>query len=314
MDLGPDDVAWLAETTGLPVVVKGVLRVDDAQALRGCRRRGRMDLEPRRTPARPIGCDHRSWPRCARSCPSGVQVYVDGGLRSGLHVMLAVALGADAAFVGRPMFYALAAGGEDGARRALDELSAELVESMRLAGCPTLADPGSCMYRRAQSRLACIRAVTEMSGVEQSQHVRWFAGPPTSLAVGEPTTTTASLSSAVVCGRPYAFDGPVSLDPDGPLPRSSVPCAALTASSRSWPRAPPRRCSRPTRSAAARHSPRNGTALSTSRRSSAPWSACSRAASRSTRLARLRPSQAASRSAAGRRTTESIACRPVSSR
>ena len=72
--------------------------------------------------------------------PSGVQVYVDGGLRSGLPVMLAAALGADAAFVGRPMFYALAAGGEQGALGALDELGAELVESMRLAGCPTLVD------------------------------------------------------------------------------------------------------------------------------------------------------------------------------
>jgi 4-hydroxymandelate oxidase len=54
--------------------------------------------------------------------------------------MLAVGLGADAAFVGRPMFHALAAGGADGAQRALEELGDELVESMRLAGCPTLQD------------------------------------------------------------------------------------------------------------------------------------------------------------------------------
>ena len=57
-----------------------------------------------------------------------------------------------------------------------------------------------------------------MSGVEQTQHVRWFAGQPTALAVGEPTTTTASLGNAVVYGRPYSLDGPITLDPEGPVP------------------------------------------------------------------------------------------------
>ena len=69
-----------------------------------------------------------------------LEVYVDGGVRSGLHVMLAVALGADAAFVGRPMFYALAASGTHGAARALMELGSELVEAMRLCGCPSLTE------------------------------------------------------------------------------------------------------------------------------------------------------------------------------
>jgi isopentenyl diphosphate isomerase/L-lactate dehydrogenase-like FMN-dependent dehydrogenase len=64
--------------------------------------------------------------------------------------MLAVGLGADAAFVGRPMFHALAAGGSDGAQRALEELGVELVESMRLAGCPSLTDTRTitCQERR----------------------------------------------------------------------------------------------------------------------------------------------------------------------
>ncbi len=140
MDLGPDDVAWLAETTGLPVVVKGVLRADDASrcadagaAAVWISNHGGRQLDQSVATA---GCVAA----VRAAVPSEVQVYVDGGLRSGLHVMLAVALGADAAFVGRPMFHALAAGGEKGARRAIEELGAELVESMRLAGCPTLAD------------------------------------------------------------------------------------------------------------------------------------------------------------------------------
>jgi 4-hydroxymandelate oxidase len=139
MDLGPADVGWLAGRTGLPVVVKGVLRPDDA------------------TRSVASGA-HAVWVSnhggrqldqvvATATCVAGVraavgesaQVYVDGGVRSGLHVMLAIALGADAVFVGRPMFHALAAGSTDGVGRALAELGAELVESLRLAGCPTLA-------------------------------------------------------------------------------------------------------------------------------------------------------------------------------
>ena len=140
MDLGPADVAWLAEATGLPVVVKGVLRADDAER---CAAAGASALWVSNHGGRQLdqvvataGCVAA----VRAATPDGVQVYVDGGVRSGLHVMLAVALGADAAFVGRPIFHALAAGGADGAQRALEELGAELVESMRLAGCPTLAD------------------------------------------------------------------------------------------------------------------------------------------------------------------------------
>ena len=161
MDLGPDDVAWLAETTGLPVVVKGVLRADDARRCADAgagavwiSNHGGRQLDQAVATA---GCVAA----VRAAVPSGVQVYVDGGLRSGLHVMLAVALGADAAFVGRPMFHALAAGGEQGARRALEELGAELVESMRLAGCPTLADTREILLptsrpRRAGRALTCV--------------------------------------------------------------------------------------------------------------------------------------------------------------
>jgi len=120
MDLGPTDVAWLAETTGLPVVVKGVLRADDAgrcaDAGAGAvwiSNHGGRQLDQAVATA---GCVAA----VRAAVPSGVKVYVDGGLRAGLHVMLAAALGADAAFVGRPMFYALAAGGEQGALGALE--------------------------------------------------------------------------------------------------------------------------------------------------------------------------------------------------
>ncbi|CUR54415.1 FMN-dependent alpha-hydroxy acid dehydrogenase (fragment) [metagenome] len=71
-----------------------------------------------------------------------VEVYVDGGLRSGIDVMTAVALGARAAFLGRLPLFALS-GGEPAVVRMHDELQAQLVEAMRLAGCRHPADtPG----------------------------------------------------------------------------------------------------------------------------------------------------------------------------
>ena len=67
------------------------------------------------------------------------QVYVDGGLRSGLDVLAALALGADAAFLGRAPAYALVEG-EPGVTRLLSELATQLVEALRLAGCQRVAD------------------------------------------------------------------------------------------------------------------------------------------------------------------------------
>jgi 4-hydroxymandelate oxidase len=69
---------------------------------------------------------------------SAAEVYVDGGLRRGEHVLTALALGARAVFVGRPAVWALAVDGTEGVRRLLTELADELVHSMRLAGCPDL--------------------------------------------------------------------------------------------------------------------------------------------------------------------------------
>ncbi len=84
-DLGPHDLGWLAEETDLPVVAKGVLPRRRRPPLRPGRRRGDLGLQPRWPPARP-GSEHRvrlpGWWRRSRV----PQVYVDGGIRSGLDV------------------------------------------------------------------------------------------------------------------------------------------------------------------------------------------------------------------------------------
>jgi 4-hydroxymandelate oxidase len=140
MDLGPADIGWLAETTGLPVVVKGVLRPDDAGR---CVAAGASAVWISNHGGRQLD-QVMATAHCVETVRAAVggsaEVYVDGGIRSGLHALIAVALGADAAFVGRPLFHALAADGREGVDRALDEYAEELSESMRLAGCARLED------------------------------------------------------------------------------------------------------------------------------------------------------------------------------
>lgn len=139
LDLGPHDIGWLAGITGLPVVVKGVLRPEDA---RRCVQAG----------ARAVWVSNHAGRQLDRAeatarCLGGVleavggeaEVYVDGGLRAGLDIVAALALGADQAFLGWLPLVALV-DGEQGVARMHAELLREVVEAMRLAGCRTVRD------------------------------------------------------------------------------------------------------------------------------------------------------------------------------
>lgn len=137
-DLGPHDIDWLQKATGLPVVVKGVLRAADARrcvdagaAAVWVSNHGGRQLDRAATTA-----------DCLESVAAEVgeaaEVYVDGGVRDGLHVMTALALGARGVFLGRPPLYALAVDGSDGVAHLLEELVLELAEAMRLSGCNRL--------------------------------------------------------------------------------------------------------------------------------------------------------------------------------
>lgn len=138
-DLGPHDLDWLGRRTGLPVVVKGVLRGDDA---RRCVQAGASAVWVSNHGGRQLdrtastaGC----LPGVLSAVEGRAQVYVDGGLRDGLDILAALALGADAVFLGRLPLYALREG-EQGVARLHAELLAQVVEALRLAGCRSVAD------------------------------------------------------------------------------------------------------------------------------------------------------------------------------
>ena len=143
LDIGPADIGWLRETTGLPVVVKGVL--DGAGAVAAAEagaaavwvsNHGGRQLDGAIATADALHGVAEAVDRSGLS----VELYVDGGIRAGWHVALAMALGARVAFLGRSPLYAMADSGEAGVRRLLAELRAELTETLRVAGCRTPAD------------------------------------------------------------------------------------------------------------------------------------------------------------------------------
>jgi L-lactate dehydrogenase (cytochrome) len=81
----------------------------------------------------------RVLPQIVAECP-GVPVMIDGGFRRGTDILKALALGAKFVFIGRPFNYAAAVAGENGVRRAITLLRAEVSRNMAMLGVNTLAE------------------------------------------------------------------------------------------------------------------------------------------------------------------------------
>ena len=130
---GLAEIGWLAGLSGLPVLVKGVLRADDAKA---CLDAGAAGLIVSNHGGRQLD---RAVPSAFAlpevvSAAGGAPVLVDGGIRSAADVLTALALGARAVGLGRPVLWALAVGGETVVETLLRELGDELAHLMALAG------------------------------------------------------------------------------------------------------------------------------------------------------------------------------------
>jgi 4-hydroxymandelate oxidase len=134
------DLAWLRSRTKLPVVLKGVVRGDDArravdagvEAIVVSNHGGRqLDTSPATIDA---------LPRVVEAVEGRCEVLVDGGVRRGTDVLKALAFGARAVLLGRPILWGLAIDGRAGVEHVLDLLRREIDLAMALAGCATVAD------------------------------------------------------------------------------------------------------------------------------------------------------------------------------
>lgn len=137
-----DDVTWLAGVSRLPVVVKGVLRADDA---RRCAEAGAAGVIVSNHGARQLDdapATAEVLAAVADAVGGAAEVYVDGGVRRGADVAKALCLGARAVLVGRPALWALATGGDRGVAALLGWFGDELRRVMALCGAPTPAALG----------------------------------------------------------------------------------------------------------------------------------------------------------------------------
>ena len=135
-----DDLASIRTWSSLPLVVKGILTVEDARLAvdhgvdgivvsnHGARQLDRV----------PAAIDVLS--EVVAAVDGRAEIWVDGGVRRGLDIAIALALGARGVLVGKPVFWALAVGGQAGVERALAIMHDEFVLALALLGAPTPAD------------------------------------------------------------------------------------------------------------------------------------------------------------------------------
>jgi 4-hydroxymandelate oxidase len=146
-DLGFEDLDWLCGCTRLPVVVKGVCRGDDAR--RSLEHGGKAIVVSnhggRQLDTAPATCE--VLPLVVEAVGDGCEIYVDGGIRRGSDVLKAIALGARAVLIGRPVLWGLTVAGENGAAFVLEILRRELDEAMLLCGCTGIKDIDGALLR-----------------------------------------------------------------------------------------------------------------------------------------------------------------------
>ena len=146
-----EDLEWLRSASQLPLVIKGILTREDAllAAEHGAdaivvSNHGGRQLDG-------VAASLDALPEVADAVGGRVEVLMDGGIRRGVDVIKALALGARAVLVGRPVLYGLAVDGEGGAAHVLEQLQAEVAGALALCGCRTPADVTRAHVGRAES-------------------------------------------------------------------------------------------------------------------------------------------------------------------
>ncbi len=144
-----DTATWLRKIWPGKLVIKGVLRADDAKRAAEAgfdgiivSNHGGRQLDQVPAPIEVLA-------EIVAAVDGKAEVILDGGIRRGTDVLKALALGAKACMTGRPFLYGLAAGGPAGVERAFDLFESEIRRDMMLAGCPTIESLDADMLRRA---------------------------------------------------------------------------------------------------------------------------------------------------------------------
>lgn len=134
-----DDLEWIRTETNLPLVAKGVMAGDDVEL---CAQVGAAGVVVSNHGGRHLDntlATIEVLPEAVEAAQGRLEVYLDGGIRRGADVVKALALGARAVFIGRPLFWGLAVDGEQGVVQVLEILREEIELTMAKCGRPTIA-------------------------------------------------------------------------------------------------------------------------------------------------------------------------------
>ncbi len=142
-----DSLAWLRSITSLPIILKGILTEEDARL---AVEHGVAGIVVTNHGGRQLDTaipSIEALPEIVEAVAGRCEVYFDGGIRRGTDILKALALGARAVLIGRPILWGLAVNGADGAFAVLELLRKELEVAMALAGRPTLASLDRSLLR-----------------------------------------------------------------------------------------------------------------------------------------------------------------------
>ena len=144
-----EDLERLCDELDVPVLIKGVMTAEDAALAVEHGAAGIVVSNHGGRQLDGVGASLDALPEVVEAVEDRIEVFMDGGVRRGTDVLIALALGARAVLVGRPPLWGLAVGGEQGARAVLEILRDEVELGLCLLGCPTPGEVGRAHASRA---------------------------------------------------------------------------------------------------------------------------------------------------------------------
>jgi isopentenyl diphosphate isomerase/L-lactate dehydrogenase-like FMN-dependent dehydrogenase len=134
------DLEWIQRAWGGPIVIKGVHTSDDARRAVDVGAKALVVSNHGGRQLDNVAPTLRIVPEVAASVGDQIEVLLDGGIRRGSDIVKALCLGARAVMVGRAYAYGLGAAGGAGVARAIEILRADLIRTLKLLGCPSVAE------------------------------------------------------------------------------------------------------------------------------------------------------------------------------